>query len=776
MKKPSSTRKKSTQVTQKKNTPADLQNLKSDLEKQGERLEEILHKIKVDKYMRLPISFDEFLHIASQNPKHAFRDIFQILPDMIRHYVPEKKDEYNLTEDTIGFVHYDLSKLFQKGCDNPFFADRLFANRFINLIESLKQGNQGKYIYLFEGPPGSGKSTFLNNLLQKLEEYVQTDDGAMYKSFWRLDIHELRKRERFESSVQKLPNKVKQSISENSEQKFLDISCPCNDHPILQIPKTYRYKFLEELIPDKKFLKQILHEKEYEWVLKEIPCSICKSIYTSLLDILGDPVKVFKMLYIRRVNYNRQFGKGISVFNPGDKIEEIPIHNEMLQQMINELLKNEEIMYSYSYLAKTNNGILALMDIKEQNVDRLISLHGIISDGIHKVDYEEEKIKTLFLGLINPADKLHYEKIPSFQDRIITVIIPFVLDYNTEVAIYLNKFGKSINSHFLPGVLHNFAKIIIASRLNKDSAVIKKWISSPLDYDKYVDKNMLLLKMELYTGKIPGWLSDEHIKKFDKTTRKNLLVESETEGIEGFSGRQSLNIFSSFLTKYMRPDKMITMEMVTRFFAQKDENLAGKIPDGFMESLESMYEYDILQEVKESIYYYNKKQISRDIQNYLFSINYEPVVTETCIYTNDILEITEEFLTDFEVILLGTTSTVKERKSFRKEIQSEYITKTLVQEINVDNKKITETELFNTLFEKYTKNLKENALAPYTGNENFRRAIQEYGTSNFNAYDERLQREVKLLLTNLKYKFKYSLEGAKQVSIYVLDKNLAQKY
>ena len=465
-----------------------------------------------------------------------------------------------------------------------------------------------------------------------------------------------------------------------------------------------------------------------------------------------------------------------SVFNPGDRIDDYPIRNEMLQQMINELLKNEEIKYSYSYLAKTNNGVLALMDIKDHNVERLKSLHGIISDGIHKVDFDEEKIKSLFVGLINPADKTHYEKIPSFQDRIITVIVPYVLDYNTEVSIYLNKFGKSIESHFLPGVLHNFAKIIIASRLNKESAVIKKWITNPSDYDKYVDENMLLLKMELYTGKIPGWLSDDHVKKFDKSTRKNLIMESETEGVQGFSGRQSLNIFSAFLTKYMKPDKMITMDMVTRFFAQKDENFIGKVPDGFMESLESMYEYDILQEVKDSIYYYNEKQISRDIQNYLFSINYEPVVTETCIYTNDIIEITEDFFTEFEVIILGTTSPVKERKAFRRDVQSEYITKTLVQEINVDNKKITETELFHTLFEKYTKNLKENALAPYAGNENFRRAIQEYGTSNFNAYDERLQRYIKLMLNNLKNKYKYSLEGAKQVSIYALDKNLAKKY
>ena len=79
----------------------------------------------------------------------------------------------------------------------------------------------------------------------------------------------------------------------------------------------------------------------------------------------------------------------------------------------------------------------------------------------------EENIKTLFMGLVNPNDKEHYEKIPSFQDRIIQVQVPYILDYNTEVAIYKKRFGSKIEKYFLPGVLENLAKIIISTRLVK---------------------------------------------------------------------------------------------------------------------------------------------------------------------------------------------------------------------------------------------------------------------------------------------------------------------
>ena len=39
-----------------------------------------------------------------------------------------------------------------------------------------------------------------------------------------------------------------------------------------------------------------------------------------------------------------------------------------------------------------------------------------------------------------------------------------------------------------------------------------------------------------------------------------------------------------------------------------------------------------------------------------------------------------------------------------------------------------------------------------------------------------MKRDIKLLLANLKNKFKYSLDGAVQVSLYVLDQNLAKRF
>jgi predicted Ser/Thr protein kinase len=760
----------------------------SEIERRAKKLEALINvgaKLR-ERERRLPVPFNDFLYQASHTPECVFRNIFQLFHDMLHYYVPEGIDDFHQTDESVGFVHYDTHRLFVQNQDDPFFADRLFANRLMNLADDMKKGTNTNQIFLFEGPPGSGKSTFLNNLLYKLQKYTKTKEGTTYKIYWRLDIKMLGGFQHFERKMNGIADETGDDAPaefvENRRQqrllypeKYLEFSCPNHDHPILLIPKSLRKDFLDELILDEEFKEKLFHSKEYEWVLKDIPCSICNSIYKVLMDEIGDPLAVFDMVNARKNYFNRQFGEGVSIFNPGDAPIRRPITNPTLQGLINALFKNDDVKYITSYLAKTNNGVLALMDIKEYNVERLKTFHGIISDGVHKVELSEERINTLFMGLVNPEDTKHYEKVKSFMDRIITVKIPYVLDYKTEVEIFRSKFGNEIEKMFLPRVLNNFGKIIIATRLNTNCTAIRKWLANPAIYSKYQDRDLLLLKMSIYTGKVPSWITDEDLKRFNKQARQAILDESAEEGFKGISGRRSIQIFNKFLNKHTNNGKLITMEHVKSFF-QKSPKLFDEVPNGFIESLVSLYDYNVLQEVKEAIYHYNKKNIEEDIQDYIFALNFEIGDTKKSPYTGNKIDIDEDFLKNFEAIFLGTTSTPNQRKNFRSETHKEYVKKTLSQEINVKGLELSETEQFKFLFEKYIRNLKENALAPYFENENFRRAISDYGTDAFKKYDSKLKRDITRLIANLSKEFNYTEEGARQVSLYVVDKNLASKF
>jgi predicted Ser/Thr protein kinase len=737
------------------------------------------------------ISFEEFLDVLTRKPTTVIRNVFQVFHDMIRTYVGEGHNEYEDDPESIGFVHYDCSRLFIHGSDAPFFADRLFANRLINLVKSLKRGAQQNKIYIFEGPHGCGKSTFLNNLLTKFEEYSNTEEGLCFETVWRLDRKNLGDTaesgpiQLFERLLQTHDNTSKNSNHVSRSDLALDmgdntieVPCPSHDNPILVIPKEYRRAFFDDLFKNDEIKWKLFTEKEYEWVFRDHSCTICSSLFQALLKKLNHPLKVFQMLYARPYVFNRRIGEGISVFNPGDKPLKQEIYkNDILQRRINYLLKDSnQVNYYFSRYAKTNNGIYALMDVKTYNKNRLIELHNIISEGVHKVGDIEENVNSLFLALMNPEDKSKLKDFQSFSDRIESITIPYVLDLNTEVEIYRNIFGKHIDDNFLPRVLHNFARVIISSRLNTKSEALLEWIGDPNKYRQYCDEDLQLLKMEIYTGFIPPWLSEEDQKKFTAKRRRKIIAESETEGSQGFSGRDSIKIFNEFYSAYVREDRLINMSDLNKFFTKYCKETNTCIPKGFMDSLLRMYNYTILQEVKESLYLYNDEQISRDIQNYLFSINFEIGSETTCSYTGEKIKITEEFFETIENYLLGPKAEKNKRVVFRKDTQNEYTSRTLTQEIMLEGKPITDTVLYQSLHDRYVYHLKEKVLDPFLENENFRRAIKDYKKNAFKTYDKRIRDEVKYLINNLCKKSLYTEQGAKEVCMYVIDMNLAKKF
>jgi predicted Ser/Thr protein kinase len=377
---------------------------------------------------------------------------------------------------------------------------------------------------------------------------------------------------------------------------------------------------------------------------------------------------------------------------------------------------------------------------------------------------------------MNPEDRANIAEFQSFLDRIEYIHIPYVLDLKTEVEIYRHIFGKHIEESFLPRVLHNFARVIISTRLNPTSEALLEWIEEPEKYNRYCDENLHLLKMEIYTGHIPDWLTGEDRKRLNAKRRRRIIGESEKDGGHGLSGRDSLKIFNEFYSGLAHKDRLINMSTLHRFFTKAHPELAEMIPKGFLDSLLGMYNYQVLQEVKESLYYYNEEQISREIQNYLFAVNFEPGAVVTCKYTGERLEVSEDFFEAIESRLLGVDADRAERLDFREETQKEYASRTLTQEIMAEGKPIAETALFQSLHELYIQNLKEKVLDPFLKNENFRRAIKDFDTPAFKTYDKKIRDDVTFLLGNLAKKFRYTKIGAKEVCMYVIDNDLAEKF
>lgn len=748
----------------------------------------------IQDYQRLqPVSFETFLSMLNANPARILRNIFQSFHDMVKAHVDEYEEPMGEDQNEPIFTRYDCTRLFVEGSDNPYFPDMLFANRFMKQMEYLRHGAQQNRIYIFHGPHGCGKSTFLNNLLKKFEQYANTAEGLRYEVVWRLNIKKLQEKchsfppSAFEQWMHYVETKEAEDNSDQhikdrfvsvQENDFIEIPCLAHDNPFLVIPKDQRRGVLDELIKNDQFKWQLFTEKEYEWVFTEDTCTVCSSIYHTLLELFQDPKTVFDMLFARPYYVNRRIGNGISVFNPGDPpSKHNTISNQMLQNRINSLFQDSNlIQYTYSYFAKIHNGIYALMDIKSHNVERLVALHNIISEGIHKVENMEERVDALFFALMNPEDKKNLIDFPSFEDRIRYIDIPYVLDWRTEVKIYMDIFGRHIDGSFLPMVLDNFARIIVCTRSQKKSPALEAWIPQPEKYKNFCDDQLMLLKMELFSGNIPKWLDDDDVRRLDKKMLKQIIAESETCGQEGLSGRDAIKIFDEFYSKYAREDRLINMTDLCTFFNTLDSQSEKLLPQRFLNRLLRMYDYSVLHQVKESLYYYNEDQIARDIKHYISAVTHELNSMATCIFTKEKLHVTDAFLESIENRFLAEKPDIKTRQQIRNDVLKEFTTRALTQEIMIQGKAITDTRLFAFLHEKYIHNLKKQVLAPFVANENFRNAIKDFDTKKFKTHDKRIKKDVTFLIDNLSAKFGYTSQGANEVCIYVIDHDLAGKF
>jgi hypothetical protein len=142
-----------------------------------------------------------------------------------------------------------------------------------------------------------------------------------------------------------------------------------------------------------------------------------------------------------------------------------------------------------------------------------------------------------------------------------------------------------------------------------------------------------------------------------------------------------------------------------------------------------------------------------------------------CHYTDEEIGVTIDFLKLMASRFTGKTMTDAEALKFAQDTQRKYVVTKSRERITIN-----ETELFKELFAAYVKNLKERVLQPFIGNPNFRETVKSFGNSEFDTFDTRLKEHVTSMIKNLMKKFGYTEQGAKEICLYVIDKNLAAKF
>ncbi len=424
-------------------------------------------------------TFEEYLDIAANNPE-VTRSAFQRLYDMILSYGTE---EYTENKETI--IRYKFfDDPIDDGKDAIYGIDR-YLMELVDVFHSAahRYGTERR-VLLLHGPVGSSKSTIVRLLKKGLEQYSQTDEGALYTFRW-----------------------------ETEDDHF---DCPMHEDPLHLIPQRFRADVLSKLNSD-------LTEDEQIHVEGDL-CPACRFVFQRLLERYdGDWTKVINHIRVKRLILSEKDRRGIGTFQPKDEKNQdsTELTGDINYRKIAEYGSDSDPR-AFNFDGEfniANRGLVEFIEVLKLDVAFLYDL--LTASQEHKIKpkkFAQTDIDEVIIGHTNEPE---YRKLQSneymeaLRDRTVKIDIPYITRLSDEIKIYEKDFNQDqiIGKHIAPHVIELAAMWAVLTRLEEP---------------KHAGLT-LLQKMKLYDGKT--------LRGFTEDSVKELKAEVKREGMEGISPR-----------------------------------------------------------------------------------------------------------------------------------------------------------------------------------------------------------------------------------------------
>jgi serine protein kinase len=503
----------------------------------SERLEDLRREHEA---LRWEGSFRDYFELVAQNPRIAQLSHAR-LNDMVHAAGVERLNE--------GTQHELLSY--------NFFASELFGieEPIARLVEYFKSAAQRlevrKRILLLMGPVGGGKSTIVNMLKRGLEDWTETEGGAVY------------------------------AIKD----------CPMHEEPLHLIPHQLR----EEI------------EKHYGIYIEGDLCPQCRYALEKTYGGRHEDVKV------HRVVFSEKERVGIGTFSPSDpKSQDITeLTGSIDLSTIGEVgVESDPRAYRFDgELNIANRGLMEFVEMLKVDEKFLYSLLTLsqeqsIKTGRFAMIYADEVI----LSHSNENEYIAFagnRKSEALQDRIILVRVPYNLRVSQEERIYdklLHQSEALRNVHLAPNTLKVAAMFAVMTRLEEPKRqsvdIVKKMkLYDGEDVEGYKSKDVRELKEETVREGMDGISPRYIINRLssalvrDGVTCINPIdaLRAIKDGFEQHTGISSeqreryLNLISLARKEY---DELAKIE-VQRAFVYSFEEMARTMCNNYLDNVEA---------------------------------------------------------------------------------------------------------------------------------------------------------------------------------------------
>ena len=720
-------------------------------------------------------SFSQFLEGFLACPKRYLRSAPQYILDMMNAF--GTREAARVGQEAVRYQVFDRDS----HGGEPLLAgqERVQQEIYNHLVAAAKQG-QAEKMLLLHSPNGSGKTTIVECLIKGLEHYSKTPDGALLEFNW--IFTESADLERIGFEAGQAPGGEELDTYAYLEEKHVSakISCELRDSPLFLIPRELRRGIIEEAIENCP--EEARPRFPYDYLLEGDLCQKCKRIFdTLLLANQGDWRKVVRHVQVERFFISRRYRTGAVSIEPQGNVDATarPIHHEHSWK-IPAVLRNVSLYEPVGDIVDANHGILEYSDFLKRPMETNKYLLTTCEHGTVSLNNCVAYLDIFIIGTSNEKQLNIFKKSPdfsSFKGRMELVAVPYLLRYSTEASLYTRQIRLySRERHVTPHTARVAALWAVLTRLRRPGperfdGVLRKVVADLSSLEKAL----------LYdSGETPNRLSEDERKALRagiiKIRREYEDVEGEFEGIPGFeyegrrgaSPREMLTILARAAESrhYACLTPMAVFQSLEELL--KESSLYDYLrisTDGgyhdvrrFLDDVRNVYLRWVTEEVYDSIELIDDSEYDRVFLEYFLHV--KAFHTREKVFnpgTDSYESPNEDLMTSIESLL-----NLKEKKE---EFRSQVMTRIAAWSLDHPDEKLNYQALFSEVAAAMRENFynERNRLLTLVEQD-----ILKYDTDEFDLLSPQEKDQVEHALSNMKQKYKYCDQCARDVIAFVL--------
>ena len=556
------------------------------------------------------LSFSEYLELIIKHPNIHLRNSAQYFVDMIDYYGKYEVETHIKT--------YERYKLFDANFNYGYgkiFGHEQVQEAIINNVKNFVSSGKIDKLILLHGPNGSAKTSIIQALVNGMQDYSKTNEGAIYNFSWVFP-----KKEALQGNFgfAKTPTQELDTYAHLSSDAIdSKIACEEKDHPLFLLSLEEREEFFNEIfaIHNKKIkIPQILYCGQLSYKNKQIFDAL-------LMAYNGDLKSVFKHIRVERFYFSKRYRNGLSIVEPQMSVDasvrQITADQSLLA--LPSVLNNVSLYEAIGPLVDANRGMIEYSDLLKRPIDAWKYLLIACEQAQVSIGWLNLFFDTLLFATSNELHLISFKEYPdwqSFKGRIELVKVPYLLNAEDETGIYHNHLSSTISMHIAPHAIEVAARWAVLTRLEPPEAM--NYPHSLQDIIKTLTPEE---KLELYTcGDTPARLSQNQSRELKKNI--NLLISEyknhvNYEGRFGASPREILYVLynASQDKKYDHLSVKAVFEQIEELISQKSSyEFLRREPFGFykdasllLKSVKSYYRSVLEDEFRNALGLYSKE-------------------------------------------------------------------------------------------------------------------------------------------------------------------------